>query len=80
MMRRNGQARRRSGSVMVEFTVATSVLIPLFLGGWAFGFTFYQYVQLENAVRSGARYASLRTYDSATSTPSSAFLTAVQNG
>jgi len=70
--------RRQSGSVMVEFTIATSVLIPLFIGGWAFGFTFYQYAQLENAVRSGARYAAVRTYDSATSTPSSAFLTAVQ--
>lgn len=70
--------KRRSGSVLVEFTIATSVLVPLFLGGWAFGFTFYQYVQLENAVRSGARYASIRTYDSSTTTPSTAFLTAVQ--
>lgn len=70
--------RRRSGSVLVEFTIATSVLIPLFLGGWAFGFTFYQYVQLENAVRSGARYASIRTYDTSSTAPSAAFLSAVQ--
>jgi Flp pilus assembly protein TadG len=63
---------------MVEFTISLSVLIPLFLGAWAFGYTFYQYGKLENAVRAGGRYASLRTYDSDTSTPSDAFRTAVQ--
>jgi Flp pilus assembly protein TadG len=63
---------------MVEFTFSLLLLIPLFLGSWAFGFTFFQYAQLENAVRAGARYASTRTYDSATTTPTSAFLTAVQ--
>jgi Flp pilus assembly protein TadG len=62
----------------VEFALCTLVLIPVFLGTWSFGFTFFQYAQLENAVRSGARYASVRTYDSASTTPSSAFLTAVQ--
>src|SRR5581483_3152848 len=45
---------------------------------WAFGYTFYQYGKLENAVRAGGRYASMRTYDSGTSNPSPAFLTAVQ--
>jgi Flp pilus assembly protein TadG len=63
---------------MVEFTVSLTVLIPLFLGASAFGYTFYQYAKLENAVRAGARYASMRTYDSSTSTPSAAFQTAVQ--
>jgi Flp pilus assembly protein TadG len=62
----------------VEFALCTLLLIPVFLGTWSFGFTFFQYAQLENAVRSGARYASVRTYDSASTTPSSAFLTAVQ--
>lgn len=47
------RSRRESGSVMIEFTFTMLVLIPLFLGAWAF-------------------------YDSATTTPSSAFLTAVQ--
>ena len=37
------------------------------------------YAELEQAVRDGARYAAARTYDSATSTPSDAFLAAVQN-
>lgn len=72
------RSRRESGSVMIEFTFTMLVLIPLFLGAWAFGLTFFQYSQLENAVRAGCRYASELNYDSATTTPSSAFLTAVQ--
>ncbi len=63
---------------MVEFTLSLGFLIPLFLGTWSFGYAFYLYSELENAARTGARYASLQTYDSATTTPSSAFLTAVQ--
>ncbi len=70
---------KQRGSVMIEFTLSMMLLIPLFLGGWAFGYTFFQYAQLENAVRAGARYASTVNYDSSTSTPSSAFLSAVQN-
>ena len=64
---------------MIEFTLSMMLLIPLFLGGWAFGYTFFQYAQLENAVRAGARFASTLNYDSSTSTPSSTFLTAVRN-
>ena len=78
-MRFANHSRGQRGSVMVEFTLSMTVLIPLFLGGWAFGYTFFQYAQLENAVRAGSRYASTLNYDSATTTPSSAFLTAVQN-
>jgi len=69
---------RRRGAVTVEFALAVLLLIPVFLGVWAFGFSFFQYNQLENAVRAGARYASQRNYDSATTAPSSAFLAAVQ--
>lgn len=78
-MRLTRQNPARRGSVMVEFTFSMLLLIPLFLGAWTFGYTFFQYAQLENAVRAGARYASTLNYDSATSTPSAAFLTAVQN-
>jgi Flp pilus assembly protein TadG len=77
-MRPKKRKRAQSGSVMVEFTLSLSVLIPLFLGTWTYGYSFYRYSELENAVRAGARYASLQKYDSATSTPSSAFLTAVR--
>jgi Flp pilus assembly protein TadG len=71
--------RRSSGSVLVEFTLSATFLIALFLGVWQFGYGFFIYNELEEAVRAGARYASLRTYNSADSTPTSDFLTAVQN-
>ena len=67
------------GSVTVEFALSLLLLIPVFLGTWAFGFTFFQYAQLENAVRAGARYASEQAYHSASTTPNSDFLTAVRN-
>jgi Flp pilus assembly protein TadG len=63
---------------MVEFTLSMLFFIPLFLGLWAFGNCFYQYSQLENAARAGARYASMKIYDSWTATPSSQFLASVQ--
>jgi Flp pilus assembly protein TadG len=66
------------GSVMVEFTLSLTFLVPLFLGLWEFGFAFYQYSKLENGVRAGARYASMKRYDSANTTPTASFLTAVQ--
>jgi Flp pilus assembly protein TadG len=71
--------RTRSGSVLVEFTLSATFLIALFLGVWQFGYGFYIYNELEESVRAGARYASLGTYNSGTSTPTGAFLTAVQN-
>ena len=77
-MRLPVKVQEQRGSITVEFALSLLLLIPLFLGTWAFGYTFFQYAQLENAVRAGARYASEQIYDSATTTPSSAFLTAVQ--
>jgi Flp pilus assembly protein TadG len=77
-MRHRLTSRGQRGSVMIEFTLSMLVLMPLFLGAWAFGYTFFQYTQLENAVRNGARYASTLNYDSNSTTPSSSFQTAVQ--
>jgi hypothetical protein len=51
----------------------------MLMGGFRFGYGFYAYNVLQGAIAAGARYASLRTYDSATETPSSAFTTAVGN-
>ena len=76
-MRMNVGRRRKSGSVLVEFTLSATFLIAVFLGVWQFGYGFYIYSELEQSVRAGARYASLGTYDSVNSTPM-AFLTAVQ--
>lgn len=72
-------SRDCKGSAMVEFALGSTILVAIFTGTFQFGYTFLQYNNLENAVARGARYASLATYDSATSTPSSAFQTAVQN-
>ena len=72
-------ARDRDGNAMLEFALGSSVLIAAFTGTFQFGYTFLQYNNLENAVARGARYASLAPYDSLTTTPSTAFQTAVQN-
>ncbi|MBZ5590934.1 MAG: pilus assembly protein [Acidobacteriia bacterium] len=78
-MRIAGRRQRSRGSVLVELTLSATFLVALFLGVWQFGYGFYIYSQLEQAVRDGARYASLRTYNSANSTPTADFTTAVQN-
>ena len=64
---------------MLEFAIATGLLVPAFAGTFQFGYTFFTYNNLNTAIRGGARYASMRSYDSANATPSAAFLTAVQN-
>jgi Flp pilus assembly protein TadG len=77
-MIQSSRNRAESGSVMVEFALSLTFLITVFLGLSQFGFTFYRYSELESAVRDGARFSSLLTYDSATNTPSTAFLKDVQ--
>ena len=64
---------------MIEFAFATSILIPAFVGTFQFGYTFHVYNNLNSAVRGGARYASMQSYDSGSSTPSTAFSTAAKN-
>ena len=53
---------RSRGQVLVEFALISPVLISLLLGGIQFGYAFYTYNNLEKAVRDGARFASMRTY------------------
>ena len=55
------------------------MLISLALGTLQFGYAFFVYGELGEAVRAAARYASFRSYASASSTPDSAYLTAVRN-
>jgi hypothetical protein len=71
--------RARRGNAILEFAVASSILVPLFAGVFQFGYSLYVYNNLDSAVHGGARYASLRAYDSATPTPSAAFSKAVEN-
>jgi Flp pilus assembly protein TadG len=70
--------RRRRGNAILEFTLAATFFVPLMLGAFQFGYGFYVYNRLVGAVQGGARYASLRDYDS-TSSPSAAFSAAVKN-
>ena len=67
------------GNAMLEFAIGATTLVSIFAGTFQFGYTFYQYNLLKNAVENGATYAALKTYNSATSTPSNDFKTAVQN-
>ena len=69
----------RAGNAMLEFAIGSGVLTAVFVGTFQFGHTFYRYNVLANAVNDGARYASLRPYDSTTTTPSNSFKSAVQN-
>jgi len=76
MIRRRGAER---GSALVEFALSFSLMFTVFAGVFQFGYAYYLYNTLESAVRGGARYASLRVYDSATGSPSAGYLSAVRN-
>ena len=73
----------RRGSAAVEFALGSGLFAALFSGAFGFGNTFYAYNKLESAVRNGARYGALLVYSgnaaTTNSSPSSAFVTAVQN-
>jgi len=71
--------RHQQGNAVVEFALSFGLLFTVFGGVFQFGYVYYVYNTLESAVRGGARYASVRVYDSPTSTPSSAYRTAVEN-
>ena len=64
---------------MVEFALASLILIPTFIGTFQFGYTFYVYNLLSTQVRAGARYASTRTFRCKTSASITNFKTAVKN-
>jgi Flp pilus assembly protein TadG len=71
--------RRRAGNAMIEFALGSTVLVATFGGAFEFGYTFYRYNTLVTAVNDGARYASLRPYNSTNMTPKADFTLAVQN-
>ena len=70
---------RRAGSAAIELALSLPVLVGLFLGTLQFGYSFFIYNELEQSVRAGARYASLRSYASLTGTPDAAYADAVRN-
>jgi Flp pilus assembly protein TadG len=71
--------RNQRGNALIEFAIGTGVLVSVFAGTFQWGYTFFRYNALLQAVTSGARLAAYRSYDSATTTPSAAFQLAVKN-
>lgn len=71
--------RRQGGNALVEFALAFGFLFPLLTGAFQFGYAFFIYNELQNAVRNGARHAAFKTYNSSTATPSTAFVNSVKN-
>ncbi len=70
---------RQRGNALVEFALGFAVLFPLMTGIVQFGYCLFAYSELKSAVRQGARYASLLTYDSNSDAYSASFGTAVRN-
>ena len=71
--------RRQGGNALIEFALAFGFLFPTVAGTFQFGYAFFMYNELQNAVRQGARYAAFKTYDSSSSTPSATFDHDVRN-
>lgn len=46
---------------MIEFALASLVLIPMFVGTFQFGYAFYVYNMLCTQTRAAARYGSFKT-------------------
>jgi Flp pilus assembly protein TadG len=59
----------RTGSALIEFAAALILLSAMFAGIFQVGYTFFTYSKLVNAVRAGARYASLDAAKSNTADP-----------
>ena len=72
-MRRRGT---RAGTALVEFAMSLILLASMFAGIFQTGYTFYAYSTLVNAVRSGARYASIAPREARVSAE---FASAVRN-
>ena len=68
---------RRVGSALIEFAGSLIVISALFTGIFQFGYALSTYQALVNAVRAGARYASLQPHQSGRA--NSEFTLAVQN-
>lgn len=64
---------------MVEFALGSGILVTIFTATFQYGYIFYQYNALVNTVDNGAHFAAMQIYDSNSTTPSSAWTTAVNN-
>jgi Flp pilus assembly protein TadG len=71
--------RKQGGNALIEFALAFGLLFPVLVGTFQFGYAFFLYNELQNAVRAGARYAAFKTYNSSSATPPAAFTDTVRN-
>lgn len=71
--------RSQRGNAFVEFALASAVILPLFVGAFQYGYTFYVYNLLVTQVRAGARYASLRQFKTADASSIDKYMQAVRN-
>lgn len=87
--RKGGRAARESGSALVEFALASSIIFALFFGIIQFGFALYTYQFVNEVAREMTRYAIVRGSSCALSSSmpncgftdsSSTLLAIVQNG
>jgi len=62
-------ARSRRGNALIEFAAALTLLSGIFVGIFQISHMFLTYSKLHNAVRAGARYASLRASNSGPADP-----------
>lgn len=77
---RHASYRLRRGNAFIEFAMAAGLLLPVMMGAFQFGYTFYAYNLLQSAVSNGGRYAGYRTYRCASGqTDVNKFRLAVQN-
>ena len=67
----------RAGSALIEFAGSLIVVSALFTGIFQFSYALSTYHDLVNAVRAGARYASLQPQPSGSANPG--FAKAIQN-
>src|SRR5437868_4935614 len=73
------RVRSRRGNAMVEFALASLLLVAIFLGTFQFGYTFYVYNLLSTQMRSGSRFASMKAFKCLTDTSISNYKQKVRN-
>ena len=65
---------------MVEMALGWFVVTTAFTTTFEYGYIFYQYNSLFNAINNGARYGSMYPYDTSSATPNANdFTTSVQD-
>ena len=69
----------RRGHAMLEFAIGSTVLVSLFTGAFQYGYIFYQYNTLYNAVANAAHYGGMYPYLNPNATPDGTFSAAVKN-